>query len=98
MKKLIIALLFLLVLAFSISKIYSYDIWYHLGAGRYILEAGKIPQKNIFSYTQPDHEWIDIQWLFQVVTYGVHSAFGFDGLIVLKSLDILLALAILFRT
>ena len=98
MKKVTVFLLFLLVLAFSISKIYSYDIWYHLAAGHYILETGDIPRLNIFSYTQSGHEWIDIQWLFQVIAYGAYSWFGADGLIILKSLCLFLAFAILFRT
>ena len=98
MKKVTVFFLFILVLAFSISKIYSYDIWYHLAAGRYILESGSIPRLNVFSYTQAGHEWVDIQWLFQVIAYGVYSVAGADGLILLKSLCLLLAFAILFRT
>ncbi len=42
------------------------DIWLHWRAGRDIL-AGTIPHANTYSFTAPDHPWIDHEWLFQVL-------------------------------
>ena len=38
---------------------------WHLVTGRYILDTGSVPTRDLFSYTAAGHEWIDFAWLFQ---------------------------------
>jgi tetratricopeptide (TPR) repeat protein len=66
------------VLALSLfaHTIIDTDIWWHLSAGRDILQNGKIPAIDPFSYTAGGNEWIDLHWLFQVLVYGVYQTFG----------------------
>jgi hypothetical protein len=40
---------------------------WHLASGRYILETGTIPDRDLFSFTAVGHEWISYCWLFEVV-------------------------------
>ena len=43
------------------------DIWWHLRAGQWILEHGRVPLWDIFSFASSDRIWIDLHWGFQVV-------------------------------
>jgi len=62
------------------------DLWYHLTGGRYILEHHALPMDSSFiSFLAPPRPFIDYYWLFQVLVYSLHSAFGYVGLIVLRN-------------
>ena len=43
------------------------DIWFHLRSGRDLLDGQGVSQVNKYSFTQPDHPWINHEWLFQVL-------------------------------
>lgn len=59
----------LVILAFSIEGLWSSDLWWQLATGRWILENGRVPVSDIFSYTATGHEWIELRWLFCLGTY-----------------------------
>jgi tetratricopeptide (TPR) repeat protein len=44
------------------------DIWFHLRAGRDLLDGQGVSQTNRYSFTEPDHPWVNHEWLFQVLT------------------------------
>jgi|GEM_PF-2342532 len=44
------------------------DIWFHLRAGRDLLDGQGISQVNKYSFTEPDHPWVNHEWMFQVLT------------------------------
>ncbi len=80
--------LWFLLLA-SLFYFFSYpgvdnDLWGHLFFGREILRDGKLPLQNLYSYTAPDHPWINHEWLSEVVFYAIYSFLGVPGLILLK--------------
>ncbi len=56
-----------LTVALACHALTDLDIWLHDRAGRDILAAGQLPRANGFSFTAPEHAWIDHEWLFQVV-------------------------------
>jgi tetratricopeptide (TPR) repeat protein len=70
----------LLGLSLFTHKIIDSDIWWHLAAGRQIVETSSIPAVDMFSYTAGGNKWIDTHWLFQVIVYGTHHALGPYGL------------------
>ncbi|RJP70888.1 MAG: tetratricopeptide repeat protein [Candidatus Abyssobacteria bacterium SURF_17] len=78
----VVALIILGLSLFS-NTIIDTDIWWHLSAGRYIFQTHTIPHADIFTYPSAGHEWIDLHWLFQVILYGVHSAWGSYGISIL---------------
>jgi len=43
------------------------DVWLHARAGHDILSTGRVPTVNTYSFTAPEHPWLDHEWLFQVV-------------------------------
>jgi tetratricopeptide (TPR) repeat protein len=79
-KRLCFFALICLGLSLFAQKIIDTDIWWHLSAGRYIVQNHAIPSTDPFSYTAAGNEWIDLHWLFQVIIYGVYRALGSYGL------------------
>ena len=79
-------------LALTVSSVlffFSYptvdnDLWGHLLFGRETLANGWPLLENRFSYTAPTHEWINHEWLAEVVFYGIYRVLGSPGLILLK--------------
>ena len=61
------------------------DLFFHLKLGEIILSEGKIPFRNLFSFTYPDHPDPDLAWAFQL---AVALAFrgGFGAIVLLKTL------------
>jgi tetratricopeptide (TPR) repeat protein len=57
------------------------DIWWHLSGGRWILEHGRVPHLDPFTFGSEDRVWVDIHWGFQVLMSGVYRWGGVAGLI-----------------
>jgi hypothetical protein len=94
-RRLLLGLVVLLAVAASLTPIGSYDYWWHLATGRLILEHGAIPHADPFSFTSFGTEWVDHEWLFQILAYLTHSSFGPGALILIK-IGCVLALLPLF--
>ncbi|MGH7771292.1 MAG: hypothetical protein ACREQA_03565 [Candidatus Binatia bacterium] len=82
-------LISLVLLISSLCYFFSYpevdnDLWGHLLFGREIVEKGRLPLQNFYSYTAPDHVWINHEWFAEVIFYGFFHFFGSPGLILLK--------------
>src|SRR5882672_4313390 len=75
----------LLAVSFAVHRIEDFDTWYHLAAGRLMVQSGTWPASNSFSLTAPDHPWIDLHWIFQLLLYVAWSLGGTTGVIVLTS-------------
>ncbi|MCZ6694935.1 MAG: hypothetical protein O7A63_00205 [Acidobacteria bacterium] len=86
---LLLGLTTLLAIAAALTPIGSYDYWWHLATGRLILESGAIPHVDPFSFTAIGTAWVDHEWLFQIIAYGLHSSIGPSALIILKILCVL---------
>ena len=63
------ALVFLVPLVVALCRpagsLQDPGIGWHLASGRYILETGSIPARDVFSYTATGREWINYYWLFE---------------------------------
>jgi tetratricopeptide (TPR) repeat protein len=44
------------------------DIWFHLRAGRDLLDGQGVTAVNRYSFSEPDHPWVNHEWMFQVLT------------------------------
>lgn len=88
---------FFMIGSAAFFRLANYDIWWHLAAGRLIAGGGGIPRSDPFSFTAEGVEWIDHEWLFQLLTYGIHSLGGPLGLVLAKTALILAAAAVVYR-
>ena len=65
--------LLLLMFLFGCFDMVNGDIWWHLRTGQLIWERGEVPRTDWFTYTNPQAEWIDLHWLFQLAMAGLWS-------------------------
>ena len=95
----IVALLLLAaIVVLVLFPVFSYDLYWHMANGRYMVETGSIVNQEIFSYTAPGVEFNNHEWLSQILLYFVHEVGGGQGLIILKVGIVLLIVFFLYRT
>jgi hypothetical protein len=80
-----IALFIALALA-ALGPIRNYDFFWHLATGRWIVEHRALPLTDPFAIASDRHEWINGEWLFEVVTHGAHEIVGLAGMSVVRGL------------
>ena len=61
------------------------DTWWHLASGRWIVENKTVPTTDTLSFTVPDHPWINLQWFYDVVLYGLFEVGGPSLLVVVAA-------------
>ncbi len=71
---------------FGLKPLGDYDGWWHLAAGRYIVEQGRIPHVDPFSYTMAGREWIMHEWGWELLLFGIYTRGGPLGALLLKAL------------
>src|SRR5262245_23988665 len=91
-----LAALAVLVLSLTVFKMSNNDIWIHLKTGENILKTWEVPQKDPYSFTASDHDYVAHEWLSGVVFYIVYAAGGVNGLIFFKAALILATCAALY--
>jgi hypothetical protein len=69
-----------LLILFSFRKIESYDLGFHLKSGQWILQHHLFPQKDTFTYTQTDQDYIDSNSLYQIFLYTLYRFAGYEAL------------------
>jgi tetratricopeptide (TPR) repeat protein len=82
---------------FSFRLLSDPDTGTHLRSGKWIVENLRVPDKDTFTYTCTDHDYLDSHWLFQVFVYGVYWIFGYNGLSVLVFLWAMLLFYLLMQ-
>jgi len=93
-----LVLTLLLAVLLGMRAILSPDVGFHLATARYILDTGWVPSTDIFTYTVPDHAYVDLQWLFQLIVYAAHAMAGAVGIITLcTALTIVVAVVLVLR-
>lgn len=79
---------FLLVALLAIRKIGSDDIGFHLKTGEWIVRHLSFPQKDSFTYTQTNRDYLDSNSLYQVLLYGLYWVFGYSALTLMTTVVI----------
>lgn len=91
-----ILVLFSLLIAQANLEVKDLDLWLHLRTGQYIVETKTIPQQDIYSFTIAGKDWVNHEWLFQVLAYLSYHFGGSDGLIKMQVAVVVLTILILF--
>jgi tetratricopeptide (TPR) repeat protein len=85
-----------LAAALTLRPIDDFDVWYHLAAGRSIWQTWRWPTVNTFAFTTPDHPWIDLHWIFQLLLFAVYSLGGPVGCTLFAVALMLVTVALLY--
>ena len=56
------------------------DTYWHLAAGRWMLEHGAVPTVDAFSHSMPGAPWTAFEWLSELVMVGVYRLGGWAAL------------------
>ena len=54
--------------------------------------------KNVYSYTNPEHEFANHHWLYGVFAYLLHEIAGYQGIVLVKIVILLCTFSLLFYT
>jgi tetratricopeptide (TPR) repeat protein len=77
---------------------YGNDLGRHINNGEMLLKGHtELLYKNFYSYTIPEQRVVNHHWFSGVVFYLVKAAIGWEGLVIFKTLVLLLAFLLLFR-
>jgi hypothetical protein len=97
--KLLFAILVLVVPVFVASNWFIYrdgDVSWHLAAGRWILENGRIPSTDPFSFTMAGKPWVAFEWGSEIILWTAYRLAGFAGLGATVAAAMMALLTILF--
>src|SRR6059058_5068398 len=70
------AALFLLVAIAAAVPIRSYDYFWHLAAGRWMVDHHAIPLQDPLAVASVKTPWINGEWLYEVALYATHASDG----------------------
>ena len=79
-RTLLVAGVMIVILALFISGIQDPDFWWHLRIGRWMVDNGRLPSHDLFTFTVPGHVWTDHEYLTEVLMWLIYSATGALGL------------------
>ena len=81
--------------SFGYAEMRGGDLWWHVAAGRLIVENGSPWLLDLWSYTHTGSAWLNHEWLADIIFYGWASAFGLDTLAYWKWLVVVTTYALL---
>jgi len=73
------------------------DTGWHVRTGEWILQNGRIPRADIFSYTMPGQPWFAWEWLWDLCFGWLHQRWGMAAVVAASLLVLCLTFALLFR-
>jgi len=97
LNRLLFLVAFMVFTILSIRSIASYDYFWHLASGRWIVEHGALPLTDPFTVASDRVAWIDGEWLFQIVLYLLYSIRGNIVAVLATALVISLIFALVAR-
>src|SRR5207249_902524 len=74
----------LLCASFCLTQLSEVDLHWHLLAGQWILQEGRAPRVDAFTFTSSGRPWTDLHWLFQLLVAIAYRMAGWPGLDLLK--------------
>ena len=95
---LLITGLFCLVFVLSLRRLSDYDLWGHLKAGEYLFRTGSILTTHYFNCSWPEFPYLNHEWLFQAISYGLYNYGGEALLVALQMFLVLFSFALLYKT
>jgi hypothetical protein len=82
---LLIGLLVTIAFLLGCYEMADSDIWWHLSGGRWILEHGRAPEFDPFTFGSQDRQWVDIHWAFEVLATVIYQLAAVPGLVLLAA-------------
>ena len=84
--------------ALAMRRLDDSDTWWHLASGRWIAANARVPVTDPFSYTVPDHAWINLQWFYDLALFWLWQLGGPTLLVLAATVAYTGAVALLIGT
>ena len=100
-KSIIWFLFFLLIFVFLVFNSLNSldpDLGWHLRVGGEIIANRAVPNIETFDYPLAGQQWVDHEWLLNVISYTIYHNFGYNALCIFFSLINLTTFVILARS
>ena len=85
----------LLFLSYGYTEMQGSDMWWHIAAGRELLQTGTLWMVDDWSWTAYGKDWLNHEWLSDIIYYGWVSLWGVQSLVYWKWLVIISTFGIL---
>jgi len=79
-------LFFITVFSFSLRYLSDHDLGFHLKGGQWIWEHKAVPDKDTYTYTVNQNDYIDSHWFFQLVVWCFYTLAGYSGVSLLVAI------------
>ncbi|HXM55087.1 MAG TPA: hypothetical protein VOB72_06825 [Candidatus Dormibacteraeota bacterium] len=66
-------------LGLFVKPVTDADFWLHSRTGRWIVEHRALPAHDLFTYTVPDHRWVNHEYLTEALMWLLRARFGLAG-------------------
>jgi hypothetical protein len=66
------------------------DFWWHLKTGEWIVQEGRVPQVDLYTFTEVNTPWIDLHWGFQLLITLLYRLGG-ENLVILTKAGVITA-------
>jgi hypothetical protein len=88
--------IFIIIAIQAVAPIRSYDFFWHLATGRWIVDHHALPKFDPFTLAAANVPWINGEWLYEVVLYGASSINGWKGVSYINALFVAALFTIAF--
>src|SRR5437588_4168318 len=85
-KRIAVAGFFVLAAIAAVAPIRSYDYFWHLTAGRWIVDHHAIPTFDPLTLASAHVPWINGEWLYEIVLYALHGIGGDTGISIMSAM------------
>ena len=79
-RTLLLGSVMIVIAALFVGSVQDPDFWWHIRIGRWMVENGRLPSTDIFTYTVPSHVWTDHEYLTEVLMWLIYSTAGAIGI------------------
>ncbi len=79
-ERLLAAMAFVAVFAMAVQVPIDTDTYWHLSAGRWMVENRALISEDVFSYTRAETAWLNTYWLGQIGMYILYALLGPPGM------------------
>jgi hypothetical protein len=77
---------FVILFVAALAPIQSYDAFWHLATGEWIVSHRGLPETDPFALASDPVAWHNGEWLFEILLHGIERATGLTGISVFRAL------------
>src|SRR5438309_10617102 len=79
-RTLLVAGVMIVIAALFVGSVQDPDFWWHIRIGQWMVENGRLPSTDIFTYTAQTHVWTDHEYLTEALMWLIYSKVGAIGI------------------